>query len=48
MSVPDFIPINWQLIGNPLNWVTIILMLLIAGFAAHLLLPSLFPQASKS
>lgn len=37
----SIIPLNFELILNPLNWVTIILMLLIAGFALHLLLPNL-------
>lgn len=27
------LPINWGLIKNPLNWVIIVLMLLIAGIA---------------
>lgn len=39
----DFLPINWQLIGNPVNWAIIILMLLIAGYALHILLPNTFP-----
>jgi hypothetical protein len=29
----DAIPINWRLIGNPLNWLIILLMVMIAGFA---------------
>lgn len=40
----EFVPINWHLIGNPINWAIILLMVLIAGFAIHLLLPSLFPE----
>lgn len=31
----DWVPINWGLIKNPLNWITIILMVIIAGFAAQ-------------
>lgn len=27
--------VNWGLIKNPLNWVIVLLMLLIAGFAGH-------------
>ena len=30
--------VNWGLLKHPLNWLTIVLMLLIAGFAGHLLL----------
>jgi hypothetical protein len=30
--------INVGLLKHPLNWLTIVLMLLIAGFAGHLLL----------
>lgn len=40
----DALPINWNLLGNPVNWGIIILMLVIAGYAVHLLLPSLFPS----
>ena len=40
----DSLPINWALIGNPVNWGIIILMLVIAGYTLHLLLPSLFPD----
>jgi len=29
----DALPINWRLIGNPLNWLIILLMVIIAGFA---------------
>ena len=30
--------VNWGLLKHPLNWFTVVLMLLIAGFAGHLLL----------
>ena len=30
--------INWQLAKHPMNWVTILLMLVIAGIAGHLAL----------
>lgn len=39
----DSIPINWNLISNPVNWGIIILMLVIAGYVIHLVLPSMFP-----
>jgi uncharacterized protein involved in cysteine biosynthesis len=29
--------INWDLIANPLNWLTVILMLLLASFVVDLL-----------
>jgi hypothetical protein len=29
----DFVPLNFRLLGQPLNWVIILLMLIIAGFA---------------
>lgn len=34
-------PINWKMISHPINWVVVLLMLIIAGTAGHLLL-SLF------
>jgi hypothetical protein len=30
--------INWPLLKNPLNWVIVLLMLVIAGMAGHYLL----------
>lgn len=33
--MPDWVPINWGLIKNPLNWIIILLMVLIAGFAGQ-------------
>lgn len=38
MADKSIIPLNFELLLNPLNWFTVILMLLIAGFALHLLL----------
>lgn len=31
--------INWRLIGNPVNWIIVGLILLLGGFAAHSFLP---------
>ncbi len=31
----DFIPLNFRLMAQPLNWIIILLMLVIAGFAAE-------------
>jgi hypothetical protein len=33
MSLKDAIPINWELAGNPVNWVMVALMIAIAGVA---------------
>jgi hypothetical protein len=30
--------LNWDLVKNPLNWMIVLLMLIIAGMAGHLLL----------
>ena len=30
--------INWRLVTHPLNWVTVFLMVFIAGIAAHFIL----------
>jgi len=35
MQIAQYIPINWGLVKNPLNWITIVLMVIIAGFAAQ-------------
>lgn len=29
--LPDFVPINWDIVGNPLNWVVITLMVLLGA-----------------
>lgn len=34
----DYIPINWDIIKHPLNWVIVLLMILLVAFAADLLL----------
>lgn len=28
--LPDFVPLNWDIISNPVNWVIIVLMVLLA------------------
>ncbi|HNB00959.1 MAG TPA: hypothetical protein PLK61_04075 [Nitrosomonas sp.] len=35
----DFLPINWALFTNPVNWVIVTLMVLIAGVLLRLLIP---------
>lgn len=44
----DLLPINWQLIANPINWAIILLMLVIASFALHILLPQFFPTPDSN
>jgi len=41
--------VNWNLMRHPMNWVTIWLMLFIAGIALHLILQGLGirPQAAQ-
>ena len=34
-------PINWRIAGHPLNWVTVFLMVFIAGLAVHFVLTHL-------
>ena len=31
-------PINWKMISHPMNWLVVLLMLIIAGTAGHLVL----------
>jgi hypothetical protein len=33
----DSVPLNWNLLANPLNWIVIILMVFIGGLALSLL-----------
>lgn len=30
--------VNWEIISHPMNWLTILVMLVIAGIAGHLVL----------
>lgn len=32
----DFLPINFELAGNPINWIVVLLMVAIAGLAVSL------------
>jgi hypothetical protein len=36
--IVDGISVNWKLVSHPINWLVILLMLVIAGTAGHLLL----------
>jgi len=37
MEVKDALPVNWELMKNPVNWVIILLMILIAGLSISLI-----------
>lgn len=41
-------PVNWKLISHPINWLVVLLMLVIAGTAGHLLLSFFGMEASTS
>lgn len=40
--------INWKLVANPVNWVIVTLMLLVAGYGLHILLPDYKSATGKS
>lgn len=40
--------VNWRVIAHPINWVTILLMLIIAGIGGHFLLNLLGHDPSTS
>jgi hypothetical protein len=37
VSISEKIPLNFELIGNPVNWVIVFLMIAIAGLAVNLI-----------
>jgi hypothetical protein len=37
MALKDNIPLNFELLSNPVNWVIILLMVAIAGMAVNLI-----------
>lgn len=39
--------LNWDLIKNPLNWIIVLLMILIAGFVVHIGCDAIFGGKSK-
>lgn len=43
-----YIPINWEIVRNPLNWAIVLLMLAIAGFALNEMMRFLSPNSSGS
>ena len=46
MSIKDKIPLNFELLGNPVNWVIVLLMIAIAGLAVNVIFSE--PQAGAS
>ncbi len=38
MDLPEIELVNWGLLKNPINWIIVFLMVLIALFAAHIVL----------
>jgi hypothetical protein len=45
VEIKDKIPLNFELMGNPINWVILLLMVAIAGLAVHLIFSN--PSASS-
>jgi hypothetical protein len=39
--------INWPLLKNPVNWIIVVLMLVIAGFVLDIILTWLAPRAAS-
>jgi hypothetical protein len=44
LDLKNKIPLNFELLGNPVNWVIILLMIAIAGLAVNLI----FSESSTS
>lgn len=40
MAARDYIPLNFELMANPINWVIIYLMVIIAGLGLSLIFPA--------
>jgi hypothetical protein len=36
-KIKSLIPLNWALLGNPINWVIVVLMIAIAGYSVALI-----------
>jgi hypothetical protein len=39
-TLRKYIPINFELIANPINWVIVVLMVVIAGLALAVIFPT--------
>lgn len=46
--MPTWIPVNWGLIGNPINWVIVILMLSIGAIAVSIVVGGLATKSGVS
>lgn len=44
----EWLPINFNLLKNPVNWAIVVLMVIIASFAFHLLLPGFYQNQPNS
>ncbi len=40
MDIKQYVPLNWRLIENPLNWIIVALMIIIPLYAGELILMS--------
>jgi hypothetical protein len=40
--------VNWEIVRHPINWITVILMVFIAGLAVHFVLTYFQAQQTKS
>lgn len=38
-AIKKYTPVNWELVGNPINWAIVILMIAIAGLALAYIFP---------
>lgn len=43
----DWVPVNWGLLKNPINWVIVILMITIAAFGLSVLLGGVKPAGNS-
>lgn len=42
--MPDWFPVNWDLIKNPLNWITVILMVVFFGIVVDVFIAQWAPS----
>jgi len=47
-SVKNAIPVNWELLRNPVNWIIVFLMVAIAGAAVAVIFVSTSAQSENS
>jgi hypothetical protein len=46
MDVVKYVPLNWRILQNPLNWIIVLLMILIPLYGLELLAHSATPPQS--